>query len=391
MLKFTPNGRRVLVANEGEPDGYGAGFTDPPGSVSIIDMTVGASNLTNANVRTAGFNALIPMVNPGSFRIYGPGATIVNDLEPEYIAVSHDSKTAFVTLQENNGLAVLDIEAGVFKQLIGLGFKNHNLEENKLDASDRDNTSTLDPNDGLINIAKWPVLGMYQPDGIESYKVHGKTYLVMANEGDARDWPNIRAGNEEGIRVGSGSYPLDPTLFPNATDLKKPEQLGRLTVTPFTGNLGGDSDYDQILAFGARSFSIREVNGDIVFDSGDDFEQITKVQAAASFNSNGTTATFDTRSDNKGPEPEGIAIGKAFGRTYAFITLERTGGVMVYDISDPASAAFVQYMNTAPTDLGPEGVLFIDADDSPTGKPIVVTSNEISGTTAIFEISKKKK
>jgi hypothetical protein len=371
MLIFTPNGRRLLVANEGEPnDAY---TVDPEGSVSIIDMTVGAANLTQADVRTATFNDAIPKTNASSIRIYGPGATLAQDLEPEYIAVSHDSKTAWVTLQENNALAILDIEAGVFTQLAGLGFKDHSRAGNGLDASDQD---------GGINIANWPVFGIYQPDAIESYRVRGVTYLVMVNEGDTRAFTGF---NEE-VRV--SALTLDPTSFPNAAILKQNANLGRLTVTNATGDTDGDGDFDKILVPGARSFSIRTANGDLVFDSGDDFEQITAAQVPASFNSNGAAATFDTRSDNKGTEPEGVVLGKAFGRTYAFMGLERTGGIMVYDVSDPFSPTFVQYLNTTPDDISPEGLLFIKEEDSPNGKPLLVVSHEISSTTTIFEIRK---
>jgi hypothetical protein len=373
MLIFTPNGRRLLVANEGEPnDAY---TIDPEGSVSIIDMTVGAGNLSQADVRTATFNDAIPKANASSIRKYGPSATLAQDLEPEYIAVSHDSKTAWLTLQENNAIAILDIEGGVFTQLVGLGLKDHSQARNRLDASDAD---------GGINIANWPVFGAYQPDAIESYRVRGVTYLVMVNEGDTRAFTGF---NEE-IRVNSASYVLDPTVFPNATTLKQNGNLGRLTVTAATGDIDGDGDFDQIIVPGGRSFSIRTVAGDLVFDSGDDFEQITATQVPASFNSNGTATTFDTRSDNKGPEPEGIVLGKAFGRTYAFIGLERTAGIMVYDVSDPFSPRFVQYVNTVPDDISPEGLLFIKEEDSPNGKPLLVVSHEISSTTTIFEITK---
>jgi hypothetical protein len=372
MVIFTPNGRRLLVANEGEPnDAY---TVDPEGSVSIIDMTVGAGNLAQADVTTATFNDSIPKTNTSSIRKYGPGATLAQDLEPEYIAVSHDSKTAWVTLQENNAMAVLDVEAGVFTQLVGLGFKDHNQDGNGLDVSDLD---------GGINIANWPVFGIYQPDAIESYRVRGETYLVMVNEGDTRAFTGF---NEE-VRVGSGSYVLDPTTFPNAAILKQNANLGRLTVTNATGDTDGDGDFDQILVPGGRSFSIRTAGGELVFDSGDDFERITAAQVPASFNSNGTFATFDSRSDNKGPEPEGVVLGKAFGRTYAFIGLERTAGVLVYDVSDPFNPTFVQYVNTSPDDISPEGLLFIKEDDSPNGKPLLVVSHEISSTTTIFEIT----
>ena len=143
MIAFTPNGRRLLVANEGEPNSYNqANSVDPEGTVSIIDMTVGAANLTDADVRTAKFNDAIPKVNPESIRKYGPNATLAQDLEPEYITVSHDSKTAWVTLQENNAIAILDIEEGRFTKLVGLGFKDHSLPGNALDASDSEISSS---------------------------------------------------------------------------------------------------------------------------------------------------------------------------------------------------------------------------------------------------------
>jgi Choice-of-anchor I domain len=375
MLIFTPNGRWLLVANEGEPnDAY---TIDPEGSVSIIDMKVGAANLTQADVRTATFNDSIPKRNASSIRIYGPGATLAQDLEPEYIAVSEDSKTAWVTLQENNAIAILDIKAGVFTRLVGLGFKNHSRRGRGLDASDQD---------GGINIANWPVFGIYQPDAIDSYRVGGVTYLVMANEGDTRAFTGF---NEE-VRVGSAGYLLDPAVFPTAATLKQNTNLGRLTVTNATGNDDADPAFERIMVPGARSFSIRTANGDLdlVFDSGHDFERRTAAQVPASFNSNGTAATFDTRSDNKGPEPEGIVLGEAFHRTYAFIGLERTGGVMVYDVSNPFHPTFVQYVNTSPDDISPEGLLFIKEEDSPNGKPLLVVSHEISSTTTIFEINK---
>ena len=373
MLTFTSNGRRLLVANEGEPnDAY---TIDPEGSISIIDMTGHVTQLSQADVRTARFNDAIPKTNSSSIRVYGPGATLAQDLEPEFIAVSHDSKTAWVTLQENNAMAILDIEAGVFTRLVGLGFKNHNLAGNGLDASDQD---------GGINIANWPVFGMYQPDAVESYRVNGATYLVTINEGDSRSF----AGFNEEIRVNSASYVLDPTVFPNAAILKQNNNIGRLTVTRASGDTDGDGDFDQILVPGGRSFSIRTGDGELVFDSGDDFEQITAAQVPAAFNSNGTAATFDTRSDNKGPEPEGVVLGKAFGRTYAFIGLERTAGIMVYDVSDPFNPTFVQYVNTSPDDISPEGLLFINELHSPTGKPLLVVSHEISSTTTIFEVAK---
>jgi 2',3'-cyclic-nucleotide 2'-phosphodiesterase/3'-nucleotidase/5'-nucleotidase len=381
MVTFTPNCRRLLVANEGEP----SGGVDPEGSISIIDMTAGAAHLTNANVTTAGFAAFNDATLDSSIRVIGPGpgyppgTTVAQDLEPEYIAVSHDSRTAWVTLQENNALAIVDIEGGTVTKLVGLGFKDHSVSGNGLDVSDADATN---------NIANWPVFGMYQPDGVAAYHDGPNTFLVMANEGDARDYEVARVN----------SLTLDPTAFPNAASLKLNANLGRLNVTTQNGDIDGDGDFDRLFAFGARSFSIRTSEGALVFDSGDQFEQITRSTFPGNFNATHTSNARDNRSDDKGPEPEGVTIGKAFGRTYAFITLERIGGVMVYDISNPFAPVFVQYLNNrnfsqapgvnAGGDLGPEGLVFVRADDSPDGTPLLIVSNEVSGTTTIYQISK---
>jgi hypothetical protein len=389
MLTFSPNGQWLLVANEGEPNSYNqADSVDPAGLVSVIDMRPGVSNLTQLNVRNATFSTSIPQVNSSSIRIFGPNATIANDLEPEYIAVSHDSNTAWVTLQENNAIGILDIETATFTKLVGLGFKDHNLSSNKLDASDRDVPGSS--NNGIINIRKWPVYGMYQPDAIASYRLEsGATYLIMANEGDARDY----TGFAEEVQV--GSLTLDAASFTaqgysdvsdGPSGLRNNDNLGRLTVTNTRGNTDADTDFEQLYAFGARSFTIRDTEGELVYDSGDDLEQRTATLVPTLFNSQGTTSGFDTRSDNKGPEPESIAVGKVSGNTYAFIGLERTGGVMVYDISDPTAPEFVTYANTAPTDRAPEGLIFVKEKDSPNGKPLVIVSHEVSNTIAIFEI-----
>lgn len=397
MITFTPDGDKVLVANEGEPnDAY---TVDPEGSVSIIDIAHGIRRLRQSDVVTADFKKFNNAKLDPSIRIFGPNATVAQDLEPEYITVSKDSKEAWVTLQENNAIAHLDLKKGRFTKLIGLGTKNHSLPGNELDASDRDNA---------INIANWPIKGFYLPDAIASYEYRGKTFLVTANEGDTRDYN----GFSEEARV--SSLTLDPIKFPNAADLKQNAKLGRLTVTKANGDTDGDGDFDEIYATGGRSFSIWSESGKLVFDSGADFERIIAERLPNNFNADNAANDFDTRSDNKGPEPEGITIARISGDTYAFITLERIGGIMIYNVSNPFDVAFVDYVNTrdfavlvcdqpddgdceqgsvpnpAVGDLGPEVIHFIAADDSPTGKPLLAVANEISGTASVFEIVKKK-
>ncbi|MDZ7963062.1 MAG: choice-of-anchor I family protein [Aulosira sp. DedQUE10] len=374
MLTFTPDGKKVLVANEGEPNSYGqANSVDPEGSVSIIDISGGVASATVAQATFTSFNSQIATLKAAGVRITGPGSTVAQDLEPEYIAVSPDGKTARITLQENNAIAVLDIASATITDILPLGVKNYNLPGNGIDASDQD---------GGINIKNWPVFGLYQPDAIASFTANGQTYYITANEGDSRAY----AGFNEEIRVGAAGYVLDPTAFPNAATLKQNANLGRLQLTNATGDTDGDGDFDRIESFGARSFSIWDASGKQVFDSGDQLEQITATRVPTLFNSDGTAATFDTRSDNKGPEPEGVAIGVINNRTYAFIGLERTGDVIVYEVTNPQAPTFVQYINT-PEDVAPEGLTFISAADSPTGKPLLVTANEVSKTVAVFEVT----
>ncbi|MBF2026416.1 MAG: choice-of-anchor I family protein [Oscillatoriales cyanobacterium C42_A2020_001] len=252
-------------------------------------------------------------------------------------------------------------------------------QSNGLDASDRDGAN----NTGRINIQNQPVFGMYQPDAIARFTgLDGKTYLITANEGDARDY----TGFAEEIRVGDSKYVLDPATFPNAAALKNNAALGRLTVTSATGDTNGDGDFDQIQVFGGRSFSIRDTSGNLVFDSGDQFERITAAAVPTLFNSNGDAATFDTRSDNKGPEPEGAVVGIVDERVYAFIGLERTGGVMVYDVTNVQKPRFLEYVTTT-GDVSPEGLTFIPASQSSTGVALLVVTNEVSGTTAMFEFN----
>lgn len=393
MLTFTHDCKKVLVANEGEPNSYNQpDSVDPEGSITIVDLRHGVAHASSQNVGFAGFNNIT--LDP-SIRIFGPNATVAKDLEPEYIAVDHNSKTAWITLQENNAVAVLDIKRARIKRLTGLGFKDHNSVVNKIDASDRDTPGTS--NNGLVNIRNWPVFGMYQPDAITSYKSRGRTYYITANEGDARDY----TGFAEEARV--GALTLDaaaftikgyPDVSTGANGLRNNDNLGRLTVTRTLGNTDQDADFEDLYAFGSRSISIWDESGNQLFDSGDQLEQVTAGIFPSFFNAGNDDNTFDSRSDNKGPEPESVTVGKVFGRTYAFVGLERIGGILVYDVTNPGNVRFVQYVNNrnfnepvntaGALDLGPEGIHFIKAQDSPTGFPLLAVANEVSGTTTIY-------
>ncbi len=381
-VTVSPNGQKVLSANEGEPnDTYSI---DPEGSISIIDISGGLASLTNANVTTLGFSAFTPAMLPG-VRLFGPGATVAHDIEPEYITISDDSQKAFVACQENNAIVRIDLATNTIEQITGLGLKDHSLPGNGLDASD---------SPAGINIQTWPVKGVYMPDAIDAFTIGGQNYIACANEGDAREWGSYI----EPRRIGNAAYVLDPTIFPNAATLKQNANLGRLNATIASGDLDNDGDYDEIHVFGSRSFTIRDANGAVVWDSGDQFEQITSAAYPTNFNSNNSANnTFDNRSDDKGPEPEAVVVANVYGSTYAFIGLERIGGIMVYDVSVPTAPVFIQYLNNrnfsgdaaagTALDLGPEDIKFVSATDSPDGQPFLMVGNEISGTVSLFRIN----
>lgn len=377
MITFSPNGRMLLSANEGEPS---ADYSvDPPGSVSIVDLRHGVARLTQRDVTTVGFDERVHRVNPESIRLYGPNPNVVQDLEPEYLAVNHNSTTAWVTLQENNAIAELDLRTKRFTRITGLGFKDHSLPGNGLDPI----------NDGTVNIGTWPVFGIFEPDAIRTFKARGQTYLVTANEGDAREWQGVA---EEATLASLAN--LDPEVAALAQT-----KFGKLNVTKYGGvDLDGDGDIDRPMTFGARSFSVWTSDAKQVFDSGDQLEQITAQALPAYFNSdNKANGTTDKRSPKKGPEPEGLAVARLFGRQYLFLAFERISGVMAFDLTDPRAPAFVTYVSPrdfAATsleqagDLGPEGLFVIRAEESPTQQPLLVVSNEVSGTVTFFQISR---
>jgi hypothetical protein len=231
---------------------------------------------------------------------------------------------------------------------------------------------------------------MYQPDAIDSYKVHGRSYFVTVNEGDAREWPGL----EEEVRV--SALNLDATAFPGGSALKANASLGRLNVTRTLGDTGNDDDYEALYTLGGRSFTIWDAEGNLVFDSGSQLERLTALENPARFNANHSPladAVLDNRSDNKGPEPEALAIGRIGDRTYAFIGMERFGGVAAYDISDPHAPLLIDYLNTRSFegtpeggDVGPEGLVFIPAHESPTRGPLLAVTSEVSGTVSLYEL-----
>ena len=379
MITFNNAGTKVFTANEGEPnDSY---TIDPDGSISVVDISGGIAALSQANVAHITFtayNGQEAALKAQGIRIYGLGASASKDFEPEYISIAKDDSKAWVTLQENNALVEINLANNTINYIKSLGTKNINDLNKGIDASNVTKG---------VNIANFPIKGLYLPDAIASYTVGGVNYLVTANEGDARAY----TGFSEEKRI--SGVTLDPTKFPNASDLQNNYVLGRLNITDKLGDTDNDGDMDTLYAYGARSFSIWNANtGNLVYDSGDQLELITSTNSfSVMFNASNTTITKKDRSDDKGPEPEGIAIGAIGTNTFAFIALERIGGIMVYDITNPAAPFYVTYVNNRNLisngpDRGAEGMLFIPQSQSPNGMHLVVAANEVSSSLSIYGI-----
>lgn len=379
MITFNHAGTKVFTANEGEPnDAY---TTDPDGSVSIVDISGGIAALSQTNVAHVTFtvyNGQETSLKAQGIRIYGLGASASKDFEPEYISIAKDDSKAWVTLQENNAIVEINLSNNSINYIKSLGTKNTNALNKGLDASNLTKG---------VNIANFPIKGLYLPDAIASYTVGGVNYLVTANEGDSRAY----SGFSEEKRI--SAVTLDPTKFPNAADLQNNYVLGRLNVTDKLGDTDNDGDLDTLYAYGARSFSIWNANtGNLVYDSGDQMELITSTNSfSLMFNSSNTTISKKDRSDDKGPEAEGVAIGAIGTNTFAFIALERIGGIMVYDITNPAAPVYVTYVNNRNLisngpDRGAEGIIFIPQSQSPNGQHLVIAANEISSSLSIYGI-----
>ncbi|GMQ26029.1 choice-of-anchor I family protein [Algoriphagus sp. oki45] len=363
MVAFSPNGRYIVTADEGEPnDDY---TIDPEGSVSIIDVFSGYQ-VTSLNF--ASFESQKSKLEQDGFRIFGPNASFAQDIEPEYVTIDAFSQTAWVTLQENNGIAKVDLRTKKITDIFPMGTKNHQLPGNEMDASDRD---------GIIgNLQNWPVLAYFMPDGIASYGLGSNTFLITANEGDTRDYE----GFEEEERV--KDLELDPVAFPDAAILQEDENLGRYTATITAGDTDGDGDFDEIYGIGARSFTIWNGRTGMMIRDYKDLEKDLLMARPSRYD--------DTRSDNKGVEPEAVEVGNIRGRNILFVGLERSDAVMVYELTGASSLRFLQVLDgtNMPGDTphdAPEGLLFIPASDSPNGRPLLLVSSEGDGKITVYQ------
>lgn len=385
MVTFSKDGKYVLVANEGEPnDDY---TVNPEGSVSVIDVTSGPSHLSAQDIRVASFTK----EHQKRLRALGPNVEDAYlNIEPEYIAVDNQSKYAYVTLQEVSAIAKIDIANASIVDVKALPYKDHSLVQNSMDTSDKDGKSEL---------RRVPVLGLLQPDGIETYEYSGETYLVIANEGDSQDYKGY--SEETRVKKIKDDIQLDATYYQGYTQealddmvkngLFNDDQLGRLKVTtdqPFKDEHG---TYHALVSYGGRSFSIlRGSDLEMIYDSGNDIEQRILELLPERFNADYqdyNDIEVDGRSDDKGPEVENVVVGQVGSHSYAFVGLERVGGIMIYDITNPYEPYFVKYLYDPDNkDISPEGITFESAEKSPNGKPLLIASFEVSGTTSTWEL-----
>ncbi|MBO9605089.1 MAG: choice-of-anchor I family protein [Paenibacillaceae bacterium] len=419
MITFTPDGTKALVANEGEPDTDSV--NDPNGSVTIIDVSGGAASIDQSKATDVDFSGLTESDIDANVRIFPTKNGVyqntpnnwVQDFEPEYITVDANSQFAYVSLQENNAIATLNLATKQYTHVSGLGYKNYALPGNGFDPSKKDSAT----NSGM-NIANWPVLGTYMPDGIASFQSGGKTYLLTANEGDSRkDWGFTH--DEDEVNKLKSKLHLDPAKYGNVYSQQQLDDIvaaiqlddngiGNLKVTTAVYEAaygrGGSPVYDALYTLGARSFSIWDASNIAagpVYDSGDTFERVLATDAFKKlYNVSNDDVKTDDRSTSKGPEPEDVKVGTVYGKPYAFVGLERAGGIMMFDITNPAQSQYVTYENNRrqnltnksqfdprQDDLGPEGQYFVPAEKSPTGKPLLMVAHEISGTLLVYEIT----
>ena len=374
---YAGDGKFFVIERDSAEEATGQKFIfeiDLTGATNILDVDFGDTPLeqqTPDDLLAAGIQPVnktkvtnlpslgyLPSDKPEGLALLPDGSLAVlndNDFEPE----NKDTALGIVSFTQSNGL----------------------------DASDRDGAD----GEGAINIDNEPVFGFFMPDSIASYEVEGVTYYVTANEGDDRGDADedpfgdaIRIGDLGDVTsFGRNGIALDESFDPAITD---DAELGRLSISSVDGDLDGDGDLDQLIAYSARSFSIWDENGNQVFDSGDQIAQITAELTPELFNANnGDPEDFDTRSDNKGAEPEAVTLGQVGDKTFAFVGLERAGGgALVYDVTEPTTPEFLQYIR-ADEDIAPEGLTFIPGADSPTGVSLLAITNEVSSTLAVYE------
>ena len=395
-VTFAPNGTTALVAIEGQPvcakddpataakeDTDYSKASDPEGGVSIVDLTNPAAPV----VKFAGFKQFnVAQMKAKGIAVSSVVNNVAKDFEPEFITAV-DNKYAYVTIQEANAIGKLDIEAASFESVT-------RAFESKLSVTARD-TSDRDSGAGLRNYAN--VVGASQPDAIASFKVGSGHYFVTANEGDAREYTCLNDDQR------GSSLKVDSRRFPNWSTLSANAALGRAKVNPTIGDRDGDGDIDTIHLRGSNSMTMYR-NGIALWDSGELLDQIqikafgvANINGSHSLSSDKSTMNYvgQDRSDDKGSEPEGVAVGMVGNTRVAILGLERMTALAVFDITQPRSPVFQEWLQMLPAKAtpakdvkhwSPEGIVFVSADKSPSGKALIITSYELSGSISIHQI-----
>ena len=394
-VAFTPDGRTLVVAGEGEFNDDSDYEDDPLGTIGVIDVSDPAAPSVTLADFTA-FDGTEDALRDAGVRVKAVTAFSL-DAEPEYVAISPDGGAAFVTLQENNAVAVLDLATATVTDVIGLGARDFGVG-NGFDPLD-DGTPNIrvfepievertdDATETTTTETVAPVVGLYMPDAMSAFETGGETYLITANEGDSRDFDEDRVGDlvEDGA-LDAGFADRLRALGLIDDDADTDVGLERLEVLTTEGDLDGDGDIDQLTAFSTRGFTIWDTAGEVVFDSGDLAETYLAATVPDRFNDDDGDDGED-RSDAKGPEFEAVEIGEVNGRTLAFVGAERDSGVFVFDVTDPTTPDFLHYVDGFENeDRSPEIIEFIAAEDSATGLPQVAVSYEVSGTTSVFDV-----
>ena len=416
-VSFTPDKKTILVAGEGEPicsleNGNTSALeakdptlvSDANGTVSLIDVSNGAASATVTTLDFSAFNKTDLLAE--NVRVFFPGSTAAQDLEPEYITTNAAGTRAYVTLQEANAIAIVDLVNKTILDVAPLGYKDWGAAGLLIDTSDKDGSGDT----AMRNLQSYsgvPLKGMYMPDTIASMQKGGETFLLTANEGDDREYTCFA----EKVRAGDATLNNNWTNGTVSSSLKVNGKLARLNTT---NAFPTKAAFDAIYTYGGRSFSIRNASGELIWDSGSEIEEIVARDYPLAFNSDsldtlataqlmvaGQASRIDTRSDDKGPEPEALAVGTIGAQTFAFVGLERMGGILVYDVSNPAAPSFIRYKNAAleglaltpannttpgSYDVSPEGMVFVPAAQSPNNKPMLIVANELSGTTTMYEV-----
>lgn len=384
-VTFSADGRFVITADEAE---YHPRRTQKPGSISVLDLGAnrvreGIASIAESSVETYTFDAqhLADGVDLSGLRRHHGSSDLPIGmiLEPEY--VSELNGLVYVSLQENNALGVFDLKQRKWLNVFNLGSRMVHV-----DASDRDGRRGA----GAAIIDDL-VRGLPMPDTIKAFEWKGRAYVVTANEGDARAHdegdvmrlkhagrrgPAIAASTEAELRQRYGRKPLADAY------------LGRLEVSIFDG-LNEAGEIAEPTMFGTRGFSILDgMTGELIFDSGSFIEEFALQHDPATFNMNdGKVANMDDRSDNKGPEPEALAVAHFAGKLWMAVGTERQNGLFLLIVDELAAPRLFAYANPhLDGDFSPESILLIPGDHRPDAANLMIAAFEGSGTILVYRV-----